>query len=360
MLIGVGLIYAATRFPDSQHEIFLPKLIEHLGIAFIVSSIAVVFYEWGGHYKHGVELASELESIKQAVGANALEGALRALVHGERREWDEEIVADVKAFVLSIKDLHEKGDWAKYGYARYLRTLLHKARENAGSLSVLSTQSGEGVTHGEYTLNILSATSATDAMLSEQLSRLSQDGSYSVVSNVGSWLNNQLQSLDRESRLAVEKKGVKIRRIFVIGDRAAHKQHNTAENISKVLGDHLAKSNAWKGNGSYEIKLLNQQELSRLMQKIPESAEFIFEHHFGIFAKREEDLCIRVEVKRPDLSDLRVRGLPEASEEICFFEEVWGELPLLTEEILKGPMACLSAHQEQHSSLSAVPGREPQ
>jgi hypothetical protein len=223
-----------------------------------------------------------------------------------------------------------------------------KAKENAGSLCLLSSQLSDGLTHGEYSLNVLSATAATDHMLAEQMNRLPEGGTYSVVSNVGSGLKNQLQRLDSESKLAVVDRGVEIKRIFVIGDRQAHRQ-TTGEAISQVLGDHLKKAKEWKGSGSYQVKLLDQPALDTLLEKLSDSeaAEFIFEHHFGIFARREEELCIRVEVRRSDLSDLRVRGLPETSEEICYFNDVWRALPALTPEIIDAAVVGWQADRVQ-------------
>ena len=347
------------------------SLVEHLGMGFIVAAIAVLFYEWGAHIKDAVlitkgaiqvagQLKDNVTDVAQSVqhlqeqttavtkitgSANRIlnrldemsnpvvERALTAtLEQALRGPTNRPIVEDLVKFVLSLKDLGEHGDWAREGYVCYLGALLHTATKNAHPLCKLSTQlqDEKGAT-AEWHVDVPSPAELTDIMLAEQMKLLPASGRYSVVSNAGSWQGGQLVKLHRESEIAVKKRGVKIRRIFAMADRHAHRLGVKRDEVKRMFKQHLAASQAWKSkSGSYGVKLLDSASLSVLDPRLREPAQSLLERHFGVFQRPGERHCVRVGVSSPNLADLKISGLAPGSEELTDFDDVWHALPELT------------------------------
>lgn len=66
--VGVFLVVFAqmstsvSRYPVAQ------SVLGHIGVAFIVAGIGVLFYEWSTHIRAAVALTEDLQAIKSAVG----------------------------------------------------------------------------------------------------------------------------------------------------------------------------------------------------------------------------------------------------------------------------------------------------
>src|ERR1043165_9982242 len=67
--------YSSVVFTESVSKV-VEKLLEHIGMGFIVAAIAVLFYEWGAHLKDSLRLSRELTGLREAVAAQALNQAL--------------------------------------------------------------------------------------------------------------------------------------------------------------------------------------------------------------------------------------------------------------------------------------------
>src|SRR5438034_8212722 len=66
LLVGGGLLTLHEYLPPSIPEL-ARKLIEHLGVGFLVSAIAVFFYEWGSHAKEMRETNLRLLEWEQSL-----------------------------------------------------------------------------------------------------------------------------------------------------------------------------------------------------------------------------------------------------------------------------------------------------
>jgi hypothetical protein len=62
--------------------ITLAKLLDHLSVGFFVSSIAVVFYEWGSHAKHALDLSLQLGQLLRAEGEDRIRLGMQATFAG--------------------------------------------------------------------------------------------------------------------------------------------------------------------------------------------------------------------------------------------------------------------------------------
>src|SRR4051812_8519682 len=76
LVIGATLVITALYLPPHLKQFFasgshvpalIEKLLEHLGMGFIVAAIAVLFYEWGAHIKDSLRLSAELKALREAV-----------------------------------------------------------------------------------------------------------------------------------------------------------------------------------------------------------------------------------------------------------------------------------------------------
>jgi hypothetical protein len=337
-VVGTCLILLASLVEYLSHrwgqgvgeDLFglIATIVEHIGMGIIVAAVAVVLYEWGAHYKDSMKLSAELKDLKDAVGQFALDGALQAMVHSDIPGHDEEMVRDLKKLITSHQQLLEHGDWARKGYARYLALLLRNATQNAERLCAVSTSKHDDPDAVEYHIEVLSPAVLTDSMLAEQMMRLPNGGRYSIASNVGSWSKGRLERLSTASEDAVRNRGVTIRRIFVLTEREPH--FTTFADAREVLGAHLRYAGEWiGGTGAYMVKLLDSEMLNRVPREHRRAAESLFNEHFGIFDRPDRDLCIRVEVNEPDLSDLRIGGVVRGSKAMQRFDAVWKTLPPL-------------------------------
>ncbi|MDB4949271.1 MAG: hypothetical protein JWM27_1920 [Gemmatimonadetes bacterium] len=301
------------------------KMLEHLGMGFIVSSVAVVFYEWGGHIKIAVD-------INRAVADHALNMALEELIHTGDKQLDGTLARDIESFVTSLTDMEKEGDWGKVGYTQYLAELLHNTVFNAESLCRLSTGLRGTIHTPRYQVKVLSPTELTDKMLAHQMSGLDNGGRYSVVSNLGSWHGNQLRELLEASEAAV-RRGVTIRRLFVVAWTPPHGNPPSSSEARKVLEKHLKA--AERSQGNYVIKLLDWQEKDRFKETHPDAYEFLKANHIGIFESRNKPHCIRVQVASADLADLWISGLQAGSQEFDTFDEAWKNIPTLDSDYLQ-------------------------
>lgn len=337
-----------------DHENVVTKLIEHLGMGFFVAAIAVFFYEWGAHLKDSlrlredsmhlrsdsmqlrsdsmllrddsVKLSTELKEIRDAVATNALENVFLANLRGE---GSDKMVHNLGVLVHHLKGLQEQGDWVKEGYIQFLGHSLENLTKNAERLCNLSTPQKQD--HNEFHVIARSPATSTDDILAEQMRLLPHGSRYSVVSNIESWEGGQLSELGRASEMAV-RKGVHIRRIFVLGGDGANRSTTPLEETRQVLLDHCNAAKSWTSGvgGKYEMRILDVDRLQSLRlvsKKVADAVEFVFDTHYGVFERDQELYCLRVEVSEKDLSDLRMtRMAPASATELQRFNTAWEKL----------------------------------
>jgi hypothetical protein len=330
--IGGGLLLAllSLALEHAEHP-DLGLLAEHLGMGLIVAGFAVVMYEWGGHFKPGLKLSAELDAIRAAVGFDALDRALHALLKGENGEHDRELHDELTHLVTQVHSLYSAGDWACYGYAQYLCEMLKDTGRNAESLSEVSTKlRANPASNASYAVQVHSPSTLSDIMLAEQMKRLPEGGSYRVVSNLGAWAGERLSRLHAASELAVAR-GVTIHRIFVLTHTGTHGSNRGTEPLKEVLNAHLAAMNGWKrkdGKPGYEVRIFEPARYVELQsdRSLSPAVNTVWTEHFGMFANPGENHLVLVQVNEPDLSDLQISGLKLDSIRIKRFGQVWQAL----------------------------------
>jgi hypothetical protein len=337
---------SVSRYPVAQ------SVLDHIGVAFIVAGIGVLFYEWSTHIRAAVALTEDLQAIKSAVGENALTGALRTLLRSENAAYDEELIASIGSFVEQVRDLQTRGDWAKDGYVRFLYRMQRDVTANAENLRRVSVELRNNPTaETAYRVKVKSPGALTDIMLAEQMRRLPPSGRYSIASNPVAWHGHQLSELHEESRNAVGR-GVLIRRIFVLyGGLGPHGHSFDMEEADDIIRSHFQHSREWRGYeaGGYEIRLLD--EVTRIgVDK--NAADFILQNHFGVFEWPRADHSVLVQVTEADLSNLTITGLHEGAPYMLKWETVWAGLPVTTVDVVEDVLARWRSHDQRSRGTS--------
>jgi hypothetical protein len=317
------------------------KLLEHVGMGFIVAALAVLFYEWGAHLKAVERVSSELSGLKEAVAAQALEGALKVYVNTGDGEHDEEVIQAITRVLEDLKQLQDRGDWAQMGFQRFIAAMIHKVSINAGLLADLSS-SLRNDAGSALSCKVVVHTPAqlVDTVLAEQVARLPALGLYRVVTNPQDWQEGQFPQLMEASKRAVTERGIVVRRILVLTDSGPNGyEGNDPNEINRILKLHSAAAQDSKSTlpgAGLNFKVLDDHELRRLrkLKLKRDPAVNVLINHFAILDNPQKDHCLQVRANDPALSDFQLEGVPRDSEFIKWFDHVWEHLPQLDSSLI--------------------------
>ena len=301
-------------------------ILGHLGIGFIVSSIAVFFYEWGAHIKETVELSGRLvgslnqvRSMMEALNLNQnlkdlnvahakqrLPYCIHSLIGGiDRNDKEDHLLTaaeQCEKLVLAISNLWEKKTWANDQYIKFIANHLKEfVVHNAEAFSNLPN--GLQIFHVPPT-----AAQMADEVLTLQMQAMGNGDIYAVISDLASWQGRQLENLFSETRVSIEERDVQIKRVFNMLPYI-DPSTNIPGRIRETLQKHLAASRTWKGRtaaAKYEIKFLWPEGAKLLRSKHAYNPDDIRKLHFGLFIHSLDNgkEVVRFTVTEPDLSDM--------------------------------------------------------
>jgi hypothetical protein len=321
-------ILIARGIPDLAE-----KLLEHVGMGFIVAAIAVLFYEWRAHLKTVENVSRELTALREAVGARALERALKACVNTKVDAHDREVIESITDIVENLKRLKDEGDWAQMGFQRFISAMLKRVSVNAERLAELSSALQQNpASAANRKIDIHTPAELVDTILAEQVGRLRAGGRYSVVTNPQDWQEGQFQQLQEVSKVAVEQYGVVIRRILVLTDSGPNAYRGDPTDVEQILEKHLAAAESLKkavGGGGYTFKVLDEVEQRRLGKLKDDAAVNVLGNHFALIEPSGTQHCLEVKANEASLDDFQLEGVPRDSQHIKWFNLVWEKLPQL-------------------------------
>jgi hypothetical protein len=148
IVIGLLLLWWQHYLEEIHYPyLFWSKFLEHLGVGFIVSAIAVFFYEWGAHVKETVDLSKKLyetiesveakiEPLLSSAGERSLDHALRAMIGRGVQPMPENIqriINDCSTLVKDISELQAPGVWSSDKFVDFISYLLHSVVQNSTS-----------------------------------------------------------------------------------------------------------------------------------------------------------------------------------------------------------------------------------
>jgi hypothetical protein len=347
LLAGLILIVLGYLYEHNGGYKILALLLEHIGTGFIVSALAVFFYEWGAHIKHAMDLSKELvkgiNNLHDIQKINVLSGRMVGFL--ERKKDDnaahlnealdfmlsteepcEPPLSHLKEKLLSIAEsvgeIDRNKNWASKQYVEFINYLLENVVEQNAQTLVHISKINE---QGEFPFAVPpNGAEMADEILATHMRALDVGDSYDVLSHVTAW--RYLKNFHDETKKAIRERGVTVRRIFNF--RIKYADELSVEEMRNVLTQHFKAMEDLADQSKfprYHVKVLRQAELNKTI-----SARFI-DHisssHFGIFIKkidRDNVSKIRVKVHSADLSDMRlVRHEKAFKDDIQLFDEAW-------------------------------------
>ena len=342
LLLALLFLEVYKFLPAGQKESLWAKLIDHIGMGFIVSTLAVFGYEWKAHLKTVIDLASNLssqvdtaksqvdtakeisdgltlagrllravelqEELQKMVGHERLRFCLdSALLSGEGREHIVQLATQLDGFVGLSSELR-KNPVVESHYINFVSEIFHDLVIKPAQALVALTDGAEINTDKEHHMLVtLDSAKVGDRLLEAHMNALGEGGNkgrYWVVSDLSSWRGENLERFRSATKAAIENRGVEVVRIF---DLVRHKSDFNPAEMERALRLHLEDSENWKGPDGkkcYTVKLLGGKEYLKVSRGNPKlTSDKIRRSHFGLF-DYGGGLIIRVAVREADLSDL--------------------------------------------------------
>jgi hypothetical protein len=344
IIIGGLLLFAdyrlikLGRLTDSD---LAARMLEHLGVGFLVSSIAVFGYEWSGHINKTLHVGDRLRNevarlhlIREDLGRNAIERGFQEILSADNQSpQDAENVRSVilhfMAIVDSVRHLNEQNNTT---YIKFISVMLDELIiNNARTLVEIGHYEGNVERHFKLDSAACAAkllTAQMDAMGvrsrdNEIVSKQHSD-EYLVVSDLISWKDELLADFQEATKAAIGR-GVKVKRVFnLLRDERAL----AWEDASQILKQHCKDAMNMPG---YEVRYILDNR--GLRKSSPENID-LMKQHFGLFVQEERQSVLRIEVKKPDLSDFSFWRTSKAHEreDLRKFQRIWETAEPLTNE----------------------------
>jgi hypothetical protein len=319
--IGLAILVAkilVTEAPPHSFKTVAPKLVEHIGVGFIVAALAVIGYEWGSEVKAALNLShtaltlsNKLQMVLAASSNKALERGAKALLKADTRRF-----GGLVSSIELVSDLRQDKSWDVPAYLRFLTASVHATHSIFASVSTLISEKPD-LPHEFRSKSVLTfqrPDELIDELMAGLLDGLGSGDEYYAVSNARIW--ETLKRFHSAHTAAVER-GVKIRRVFLLFDESdlVLSPSTTIE----IIYEHFKETQRLKPEHGYELKLVDRDAYHSL-------APILEQHvHFGVF-KPVDGNAIEVAAVTADLSHLELsRALTDESFES--FESLWRNLP---------------------------------
>jgi hypothetical protein len=369
LLIGTALIAVETHLELNgvldKNGIWL-RLIEHLGIGFLVSAIAVFFYEWGAHLKDVVELSEKLcQTIEERIPQIADEHdqvhfhhSIRSIIFRDGATTDGKadiIVTEIHNLVDAVAVLQNSEGWGCKEHIGFIAAELQGVVNNARSLSRVAQRQAAGLAalmapegSGEHHFIVKpDAAIVADAILSSQMRAMSSGDHYDVLSSLPTWRTGRLEEFKRETGEAVMKRQVHVYRIINLLRYQEEQLALGVEETRSILESHLKQMHdwTWKGGGRYEVRVLSKEDANRLDAH---ERDELAAKHFGIFCHGKDgsdtQRQLRFAVEKSDLSDMRMTSdINRIRDEGDLFKLAWRVAKPLDKEAINRVAASLRA-----------------
>jgi hypothetical protein len=311
--LGLGMVYAAKEGHWS-HE-FFKLIIEHLGIGLIVSSFAVLLFEWRSESQRVLHLAERLMEVSRAEGKEGLTRVLRTLI-GSRDDLPtaaHDIEESCEKVVLAISELLNRRTRINDQYVGFIASLQRRLiRNNLDAFLNLS--------HGQTAeINVpRTAGELAEDVLKAQIRALEKGDQYDVVSDLRTWINGQLDGFQEETEDAIVKHGIKVRRLFNLAH--ASLDHMPPSQFNSIIERHRESMRAMirqnPDSPGYEVRWVSGSMLGY-------HADLGSRLHFGLITLRDGE-GLRFDFPEADLSRIIISPNRDQFERHrAIFEELW-------------------------------------
>jgi hypothetical protein len=316
------------------------RMLEHMGVGFLVSSIAVFGYEWSGH------IHKTLNAGKKLIEASVRLDKQIARIHKIREERDRSAIEQgfkeflgagdqntevIEHFMSIVDSVHKLAEQHSSNFVKFISVMLDELIVgNANTLVAIGQGNRKG--KGELPFQLDSASCAM-RLLTAQMDSMDFEDEYLVVSDIVSWEDNHLDDFQDATRRAIAR-GVTVKRVFNL---VRDEKKVAWEKVEKILKQHYKDAQEMKsknGGLGYEVRYILKP--SGLSERGASELD-LSNQHFGLFVQgdRQGDRksIIRIKVNRDDLSDLSFwRNHHEVPEDRRRFERIWNMAELLNDE----------------------------
>jgi len=320
-----------------QHDGVFIVILEHLGVALLVSAIAIFGYEWNMHIneandldeiiKHELEesramrtslhMTDRLLAAMREEGRNNMGVALDALLGNDSASESVQVIKEQLINLATVAAGLRKG-WASDHQMKFISVLLQEfVIQNAISILRVTDKSGE-----QHFRIKEPAQKIAGRLLAAQVSSMKKDDQYLVISDFASWDGEHLDEFLSEQIRAVKESGIIVKRIFYLTElRSVHSSKAAA-----ILRKHYQCCRGAKG---YQVAVLGKAEMKRLEEGGKIKRERAEDQHFGIFVVGGQ--LLRFKVEDEDLADLAISIDSDiTSESLTTFDILWKEARKLT------------------------------
>lgn len=336
LAVGIGIAWLPDAFPLCARPP-LKLILEHVGVGFIVSAIAVFFYEWGAHTKKALELSEQLSStirndlvpIALATGEVALLRGLESLLKESSsvgHQYVPVIITEVDLLVKAVRRLQQDGIWVREQYIQYIAETLATIRSNSECLASLQDEKVHNFVVPPDGLD------PVDKVLAAQMNSLDEEDSYDVITNLISWRARRLSGLVLATRSAVKTRRVGVRRVF---NPLFHVEMSGPE-VRQILAEQL-KEAAELGE-LFQVRILFEEHVNASDSERLKA--FAWNSHFGLFIHNGKKL--HIELKKLDLSEVAMKA-GDLKFEAELFDAAFKAAAPLTEELIEKCVALFPA-----------------
>ncbi|MEA2238131.1 MAG: hypothetical protein QOC81_2855 [Thermoanaerobaculia bacterium] len=322
-------------------------VLEHLSVGFWVSSIAVLFYEWGSQAKSLFVLSQELGRLLQKEGEIAIRGGMTKIL-----PLRPDLLRAHEKFVKALIDLDSAENWARDADVAFLTLFVEHAATYGGQLRTLRDHLIHDADDAGRPFHLdFTKLDYADKILTQWMDLLGEGKSdgYDTMSNPRTWSALKSGGFKEAGRKAVSR-GAKMRRIFIMGrEDDIHSVEDVRNLISHYQFAVCAKD---QGKGSYRIQIATPEIFTPLA--IP-----LENQHYGIFKKTVGDTTSSVafKVKGTDVANFELVAVPPDGDLARDFNEIWDSLESSDEGPVV-PETRNAIHEGASRFLDAVLSRE--
>lgn len=336
----LGLQLTLMHFGIVKENSLASRIMEHVGVGFLVSAIAVFGYEWSSHINDTLEaregmlkssgkLTAELNRIHGIQDLVGRASVLRGLdeIFKDNGEDFQKIKEQFGELIDVLQGLSSR-DGSKY--LPFIPILFNDLLlDNAKALVEIGRDKGNADHHFK-----VDPVACAAKLLTVQMESMNQGDEYHVLSDVASWKGNTLVAFHKAT-LDATRRGVIIRRVFNL---AHDEMRLSLEDVAAVLRQHFHDSTNSpllpNGERAYEIRFV----LEKRALEDEDSREVldVANQHFGLFLQGDSLLYFDVRRGFSDyLLSRRPRPVVEEGEDPYSFLRIWGEAdPIASESMI--------------------------
>lgn len=343
VVLGVTLAFVShLNIPGKGVDVLL-EVLGHIGHGLVVSSIAVLAFEWVAEAKKAQALTWALIRLMTSGQMEKLENALGMLLGGESQRFK-----SVALFTSYVSALRTTPNWARDAFLEFLGSGARALALNARDLSKLcrETQAAEP-SFTRFALTLQHPGKVADRLLKKLLVSLPRGSSYDAVSNALIW--RDLTDFQKAHEDAVTA-GVRIRRVFVIFQPSDDIVPD--DQAINTVYHHFELSSKWgtgKGDARYEMRFVTQK-------RYKEAAPTLYAKlNFGVFVPPiAAGKPVAFDVKADNLTEFDIHIVNEQDAFITEFDNLWDACGVTTDLGLRYALRAERMRRMKSGSYSAV------